>query len=65
MKPLLLFSIQRGPDGKFSDDDITKVLHITTNNPAGAFRSRGTPPVLRLVEMMGIEQARWWGLHYE
>ena len=65
MKPLLLFSIQCSPDCKFSDDDdddIAKVLHIATENPASGFRNRGTPPVLRLVEIMGIEQARQWGL---
>ncbi|KDR73404.1 hypothetical protein GALMADRAFT_142500 [Galerina marginata CBS 339.88] len=53
--------IQRGPDGRFSDD-LAKIVHIATENPASAFRGRGTPPVLRLVEMMGIEQARQWGL---
>ena len=47
MKPLLLFSIQRGLDGKFSNDEIAKILHLATENPASVFRSRGTPPVLR------------------
>ncbi|KDR69074.1 hypothetical protein GALMADRAFT_933805 [Galerina marginata CBS 339.88] len=54
--------IQRGPDGRFSDDDLANIVHIATANPASAFRGRGTPPVLRLVEMMGIEQSRQWGL---
>ena len=60
MKPLLLIRIQRGPDGKFSDNDLAKTLHITT--PSSAFHSRGTRPVLCLIEMMGIEQARQRGL---
>ncbi|PPQ85481.1 hypothetical protein CVT25_006638 [Psilocybe cyanescens] len=54
--------LQRGPDGKFADDDLASILHIATENPASAFRGQGTPAVLRLVEMMGIEQARQWGL---
>uniref|UniRef100_A0A8H8CDX0 Heme peroxidase n=1 Tax=Psilocybe cubensis TaxID=181762 RepID=A0A8H8CDX0_PSICU len=55
-------NLKRGPDGKYSDDDLASILHTAIENPASAFRGRGTPPVLRLVEMMGIEQAREWGL---
>jgi len=62
MNSLLLFSIQCFPDGKLSDDDPAKDLYIATENPASAFRSRGTHPVLRFVEMMG---AQWGLLHYE
>ncbi|KAF8878552.1 heme peroxidase [Infundibulicybe gibba] len=54
--------LKRGPDGKFLDDDIADILHNATENPAGAFRARGTPAVLRVVEIMGIEQARRWGV---
>ncbi|KAF8066489.1 heme peroxidase [Lyophyllum atratum] len=54
--------LKRGPDGKFSDDDLAAILHSATEQPAGAFRGRGTPPVLRLVEIMGIEQSRAWGV---
>jgi len=52
----------RGPDGKFSDDAIADILHGATENPAGAYRARGTPGVLRIVEILGIEQARQWGV---
>ncbi|KAF8901487.1 heme peroxidase [Gymnopilus junonius] len=54
--------LTRGPDGKFSDDKLAEIIHTATQNPASAFRGRGTPPVLRLVEIMGIQQARAWGL---
>ncbi|KAJ7160328.1 heme peroxidase [Mycena filopes] len=54
--------LQRGADGKFSDDDIAKVLLDATESPAGAYRARGTPGVLRVIEMMGIYQARQWGV---
>ncbi|KAJ6544684.1 hypothetical protein DFH09DRAFT_1088549, partial [Mycena vulgaris] len=50
--------LQRKPDGKFSDDDIAKVLLDATESPAGAYRARGTPGVLRVVEITGILQAR-------
>ncbi|KAG5636744.1 hypothetical protein H0H81_007002 [Sphagnurus paluster] len=56
------FGLKRGPDGKFSDDDLAEILKVATENPAGAFRGRGTPEVLRLVEIMGIEQSRAWGV---
>ncbi|KAG6852246.1 hypothetical protein C0991_001607, partial [Blastosporella zonata] len=54
--------LKRGSDGKFSDDDLADILHTATENPAGAFRGRGTPEVLRLIEIMGIEQSRSWGV---
>ncbi|KAJ7208882.1 heme peroxidase [Mycena pura] len=52
--------LQRGPDGRFSDDDLADILHSATEAPAGAYRAQGTPEVLRVVEMMGILQARQW-----
>ncbi|KAJ6607611.1 heme peroxidase [Mycena sp. CBHHK59/15] len=54
--------LQRGADGKFSDDDIAKVLHDATESPAGAYGARNTPSVLRVIEIMGIMQARQWGV---
>ncbi|KAJ8508992.1 hypothetical protein ONZ45_g8792 [Pleurotus djamor] len=49
-------------DGRFSDDDLARILHDTTEEAAGAFGGRGTPSVLRIVEMMGMMQARRWGV---
>ena len=34
---------------------------MATEAPASAFKARGTPEVLRIVEIMGIMQARSWG----
>ncbi|KAG6865223.1 hypothetical protein C0991_004346 [Blastosporella zonata] len=56
------FGLKRGTDGRFSDDDLARVLHTAIETPGGAYRGRGTPEVLRLVELMGIEQARSWGV---
>ncbi|KAF7351921.1 Heme peroxidase [Mycena venus] len=41
-------------DGKFSDDGLATILQDATESSAGAFRARGIPGVLRLVEMLGI-----------
>ncbi|KAI0673867.1 heme peroxidase [Trametes maxima] len=56
------FGLKRGPDGRFLDDDLAKILQDATEKPAGTYRARGTPGVLRIVEMMGMEQARKWGV---
>ncbi|KAK7681445.1 hypothetical protein QCA50_015537 [Cerrena zonata] len=54
--------LRRGPDGKFSDDDLANILQDSTDKVAGAYRARGTPEVLRVIEIMGMEQARKWGV---
>jgi len=65
--PLLLIlntfsSIQRQADGTFKDSDLANILKNSTEHPAAAFRARGTPAVMRLHEVMGIEQNRRWGV---
>jgi linoleate 10R-lipoxygenase len=55
-------NITRQPDGSFGDDDLANILQNATEHSAGAFRARGTPPVMRLNEIMGIEQSRKWGV---
>ena len=47
--------------GAFKDVDLATLLMNATDNPAGAFKARGIPEVMRIVEIMGIEQARQWG----
>ncbi|KAF9257871.1 heme peroxidase [Marasmius fiardii PR-910] len=54
--------LKRGPDGKFSDDDLAKVLHDATENVACSYGARGTPAALKVIEVMGIQQARQWGV---
>jgi hypothetical protein len=53
--------LERGPDGRFSDERIANILKDATDKPAGSFGGRGTPGVLRIVEILGIQQARAWG----
>ncbi|KAK2463514.1 hypothetical protein APHAL10511_004265 [Amanita phalloides] len=54
--------MQRQAGGAFKDDDLANALHNATEHPGGAFRARGTPPIMRLNEIMGIEQNRQWGV---
>lgn len=54
--------LKRGPDGTFSDDDLAKVLQDATEHVAGAYRARGIPESLRVIEIMAMQQARQWGV---
>ena len=51
---------QRGPDGKFKDEDLAKCLKTSMDDPAGIFGARQVPKILRMVEILGILQARKW-----
>ena len=51
---------KRGSDGKFSDEDLTKCLKESMDDPAGIFGARQVPKILRMVEILGILQARKW-----
>lgn len=46
---------------RFSDDIIANALQDATAVPAAAFKARGVPHVMRVIEILGIEQARNWG----
>lgn len=55
-------SLKRQADGRFADADLARVLQDATSVSAGSFKARGTPPIMRLNEIMGIEQSRRWGV---
>ncbi|GLB41915.1 putative animal haem peroxidase [Lyophyllum shimeji] len=54
--------LERQADHTFKDEDLAKILQDATEHPAAAFRARGTPAIMRLHEIMGIEQNRAWGV---
>ncbi|MCV2423659.1 hypothetical protein LNV47_24045 [Paucibacter sp. DJ4R-1] len=54
--------IKRGANGRFSDTDLAKILHNATESGACRYGARGTPDVLRIIEIMGMEQGRRWGV---
>ncbi|KAF8907810.1 heme peroxidase [Mucidula mucida] len=53
--------LKRGDNGRFDDGDLATILQDATKNRAAAFGARGVPEVLRVIEIMGIEQERSWG----
>ena len=54
-------SLERDADGRFKDSDLANILYNSTEARAGAYGARRIPEALRVIEMMGIEQARSWG----
>jgi linoleate 10R-lipoxygenase len=47
--------------GRFKDADLAKLIQDATEWRAGAFKARGSPGVMRIIELLGIEQSRSWG----
>lgn len=45
----------------FEDADLARIVLDSTGSRAAAFGARGIPEALRVVEVLGIEQARNWG----
>ncbi|KIY53364.1 linoleate diol synthase [Fistulina hepatica ATCC 64428] len=62
MKHWTFGALQRQEDGTFKDEELAEILYDATESEAAAFRARGTPAVMRLHEMMGIEANRRWGV---
>lgn len=52
--------LEREKNGTFKDDDLVKILSEGIEDLAGAFGARNVPHILRLVEVLGIEQCRSW-----
>ncbi|KAI0059711.1 linoleate diol synthase [Artomyces pyxidatus] len=55
-------NLQRQSDGTFKDADLAAIIKNATEHPASAFKARGTPHIMRLHEIMGIELNRRWGV---
>ncbi|CAE6439631.1 unnamed protein product [Rhizoctonia solani] len=54
--------IKRGTDGRFDDNDLAYILQNSTESVAHRYGARGTPEVFKVIEILGIEQARRWGV---
>ncbi|KAF8460707.1 heme peroxidase [Russula ochroleuca] len=48
--------------GHFRDADLAKILRNVTAAPASAFKACRTPEVLRIIEILSIEQGQKWGV---
>jgi Animal haem peroxidase len=54
--------LQRGKDGRFNDAEMVKIMKESMEDPAGLFGARMVPKALRVIEILGILQARKWQL---
>lgn len=50
--------ISRGGDGRFSDADLGKIIKDCIEEPAHAFGAHGCPASMKVIEVMGMLQAR-------
>ena len=50
--------LERRPDGRFNDSDLANIIKDCIEEPAHAFGAHGTPPSLKVVELMAQIQAR-------
>lgn len=54
--------LKRQADGTFNDDDLVAILSSSISDVAGSFGANRVPSILRSVEILGITQARSWGM---
>jgi len=53
---------QADQGGRFKDAELIELLTKSTEDVAGSFGPKNIPKVLRAIEIMGIQQARSWGV---
>jgi hypothetical protein len=53
---------KRNARGCFSDQDLCDILSDATEDVAGAFGPRNVPVVMKLIETIGMKQARKWNV---
>ena len=49
-------------DGKYDDDDLVEILTASIEDCANAYGANRVPSVMRVIEILGIEQARRWNV---
>jgi cytochrome P450 len=54
--------LERQDDKSFKDSDLANILQNSTSHHAAAFGARGTPAIMKVNEIMGIESNRAWGV---
>jgi hypothetical protein len=55
-------ALKRDADGKYNDDDLVKIMTESIEDCAGSFGANNVPKALKAVEILGMRQARHWGL---
>lgn len=51
-------NFKRGPDGRFDDAELAELIKSCVEEPAHAFGAHGTPVSLKMVDILGMRQAR-------
>jgi len=54
--------LERGPDGKFEDQDLAKIFTAAVEQVSGSFGARNIPKAMRAITILGIMQSRSWNL---
>ncbi|KAF1957002.1 hypothetical protein CC80DRAFT_561492 [Byssothecium circinans] len=54
--------LERNAEGYFNDADLVKLMTEATEDSASSFGARHIPTALKAVEILGIQQARRWGV---
>ncbi|KAL8697104.1 MAG: hypothetical protein Q9224_002465, partial [Gallowayella concinna] len=54
--------LQRGPDGKFPDEGLARILTESIEDVSGAFGANNIPKCMRAISMLGLQQGRKWNL---
>lgn len=57
-----LRGLRKNAEGKYNDEQLVNILTDSTRDVAGAFGSRNVPLAMKVIEVMGIEQARSWNV---
>ncbi|KAI0885259.1 heme peroxidase [Annulohypoxylon maeteangense] len=52
--------LKRQDDGTFKNEDLVRILKEGMEDPAGVFGARTIPKALKIIEVLGINQARKW-----
>ncbi|KAI9456900.1 linoleate diol synthase [Russula earlei] len=55
-------NLKRGKDGRFKDSELGEIIKNAIEHPAATFGARGTPHIMKVHEIMGIEASRRWGV---
>ncbi|KAJ6259386.1 Psi-producing oxygenase [Drechslerella dactyloides] len=54
------YDVRRDSEGMLPDDELVSILAESIEDCAGSFGARSVPVILKIIECLGIEQARRW-----
>ncbi|KAM3084311.1 hypothetical protein ACMFMG_001584 [Clarireedia jacksonii] len=54
--------LKRTEQGSFSDDELVRIFSDAVEDRASAFGANRIPPILRSIEILSIQQSRYWNM---